>query len=112
MKKHHKHDKDTNTHSDNGIVLHVSKDYIANTSEEELADMFSGIGASLKEIVEATTQNDWKGPDAELFVNNTKAKIEKLNDEYTEFLDQLMALINENHDVFKETQQRNINMQE
>ena len=52
MKKHHKHNKDTNTHSDNGIVLHVSKDYIANTSEEELADVFSGIGASLKEIVE------------------------------------------------------------
>lgn len=52
MKKHHKYDKDTNTHSDNGIVLHVSKDYIANTSEEELADVFSGIGASLKEIVE------------------------------------------------------------
>ena len=52
MKKNHKHNKDTNTHSDNGIVLHVSKDYIANTSEEELADVFSGIGASLKEIVE------------------------------------------------------------
>mgnify|MGYP003309669393 CR=1 FL=1 len=38
-------------------------------------------------------------------------ELEKLNNEYTEFLDQLMALINENHDVFKETQQRNINMQ-
>jgi len=67
--------------------------------------------ASLKEIVGATTQNDWKGPDAELFVSNTNNKIEKLNTEYTEFLDQLMALINENYDVFKETQQRNINMQ-
>lgn len=68
--------------------------------------------ASLREIVDGTTQNDWKGPDADLFVNNTHAKIDKLNDEYTEFLDQLMALINENHDVFKETQQRNINMQD
>ena len=57
MKKHHKHSKDTNTHSDNGIVLHVSKDYIANTSEEELADVFSGIGASLKEIVESSSNS-------------------------------------------------------
>lgn len=52
MKKNHKHNKDTNTHSDNGIVLHINKDAILNKSEEELADIFSGIGASLKEIVE------------------------------------------------------------
>lgn len=58
MKKNHKHNKDTNTHSDNGIVLHVSKDYIANTSEEELADVFSGIGASLKEIVEPSDNHN------------------------------------------------------
>ena len=68
--------------------------------------------AELRNIVGGTTQNDWKGPDAELFVSNTNAKIDKLNDEYTEFLDQLMAVINENYDVFKETQQRNINVQE
>ena len=66
---------------------------------------------SLKEIVDGTTQNDWKGPDADLFVSNTNAKLEKLKDEYNEFLDQLIATINENHDVFKETQQRNIDMQ-
>lgn len=58
MKKNHKHNKDINTHSDNGIVLHVSKDYIANTSEEELADVFSGIGASLKEIVEPSDNHN------------------------------------------------------
>jgi hypothetical protein len=58
MKKNHKHNKDTNTHNDNGIVLHVSKDYIANTSEEELADVFSGIGASLKEIVEPSDNHN------------------------------------------------------
>ena len=52
MSKKHKHNKDTNTHNDNGIVLHISKDAIVNKSEEELADVFSGIGASLKEIVE------------------------------------------------------------
>lgn len=58
MKKNHKHNKDTNVHSDNGIVLHVSKDAIVNKSEEELADMFSGIGASLKEIVEPSDNHD------------------------------------------------------
>jgi len=67
---------------------------------------------ALKKIVGETNQNDWKGPDADLFVNNTSAKIEKLNEEYTQFLEQLKALINENHDVFKETQQRNISIQE
>ena len=73
---------------------------------------FNEAMTTLREIVDGTTQNDWKGPDAELFVKNTHAKIDKLNDEYTEFLDQLNAAINENHDVFKETQQRNINMQD
>ena len=39
MKKHHKHNKDTNVHSDNdAIVMQVSKDYIVNKSEEELAE--------------------------------------------------------------------------
>lgn len=66
---------------------------------------------SLTEIVEETTQNDWKGPDAELFVSNTKTKLTKLRDEYNEFLQEMMNSINENHDVFKETQQRNISMQ-
>lgn len=58
MKKHHKHNKDTNVHTDNDIVLHVSKDAIVNKSEEELADMFSGIGASLKEIVEPSDNHN------------------------------------------------------
>ena len=67
--------------------------------------------ASLTETVEGTTENDWKGPDADLFVNNTKAKITNIRNEYNEFLDELIKLINENHDAFKETQQRNISMQ-
>ena len=58
MKKNHKHNKDTNTHSDNGIVLHVSKDAILNKSEDELADIFSGIGASLKEIVGSSSSHN------------------------------------------------------
>ena len=52
MKKNHKHNKDTNAHSGNGIILHIDKNAIVNKSEEELADIFSGIGASLKENVE------------------------------------------------------------
>ena len=68
--------------------------------------------ASLKEIVEATTQNDWKGPDADLFVSNTTTKLDKLDEEYSEFFEQLTNVINENHDVFKETQQKNISMQD
>ena len=67
---------------------------------------------SLREIVAGTTDNDWKGPDAELFVNNTNAKIDRLNDEYTEFLEKLVSIINENHDKFKDVQQHNINSQE
>lgn len=67
--------------------------------------------ASLVEIVDGTTENDWKGPDADLFVNNTKTKLDKLNQEYDEFLQKLMESINANHDKFKETQQRNISMQ-
>ncbi len=66
---------------------------------------------SLTEIVEGTTENDWKGPDAVLFVANTKVKLTKLREEYNEFLTEIMNSINENHDVFKETQMKNINMQ-
>lgn len=68
--------------------------------------------AALKNIVSETTNNDWKGPDADLFVKNTTDKLTKVNDEYVEFLNQLNACINDNHDAFKETQNRNISMQD
>lgn len=72
---------------------------------------FSSEMTTLRQIVEATTENDWKGPDANLFVSNTKAKLDKLEQEYDEFMKALIDSINENHDVFKETQQHNINSQ-
>ena len=67
--------------------------------------------AELRNIVGGTTQNDWKGPDANLFVSNTKAKLDKLEQEYDEFMKALIDSINENHDAFKSTQQHNINSQ-
>jgi len=59
MKKNHKHNKDTNVHSDNdAIVMQVSKDYIVNKSEEELADLFRDIGVALKEFTTSQDTDD------------------------------------------------------
>ena len=44
-------------------------------------------------------------------VSNTKAKLDKLEQEYDEFMKALIDSINENHDAFKSTQQHNINSQ-
>lgn len=66
---------------------------------------------ALEETVSETTTNDWKGPDADLFVANTKAKLVELRTKYNSFLEELTKCINDNHDAFKETQNRNIQMQ-
>ncbi len=66
---------------------------------------------ALEELVNETTINDWKGPDADLFVSNTTAKLTELRTKYNTFLEELTKCINDNYEAFKDTQNRNIQMQ-
>lgn len=64
----------------------------------------------LESIVAGTTQNDWKGPDADKFVATTKEKISRISEQYTSLLTQIKNEIDENNRKFQEVQQQNINM--
>ena len=96
------------------MAILVNYEGLENASSEvsSVKTQFNEEMKALRDIVNATTQNDWKGPDADLFVSNTTTKLDKLDEEYSEFFEQLTNVINENHDVFKETQQKNISMQD
>ena len=83
----------------------------AAASVGDVKKKFAEAMASLRETVEKTTENDWQGSDANLFVSETLTKVNKLDEEYGQFLEELMKCIQENHDKFQDVVQHNINMQ-
>lgn len=95
------------------MAIHVNFEGLARASAEvdRVKFRFDEEIKALEDMVNETTVNDWKGPDANLFVSNTKAKIENLRREYNEFLNDLSATINEISDDFRQTQEQNIRVQ-
>ena len=89
------------------MAIYVNFEGLANASNDVMSvkSKFEAEMQALETIVNETTVNDWKGPDADLFVSNLKEK-------YNNFLMELNKSIEDNAQTFKETQNRNIRMQD
>lgn len=96
------------------MAIYVNFNGLTNASNDVMTvkSKFEAEMQSLEKIVNETTVNDWKGPDADLFVTSTKAKLERLREKYNKFLEELNKSIEDNAQTFKETQNRNIRMQD
>ncbi len=96
------------------MAIYVNFEGLANASNDVMSvkSKFEAEMQTLETIVNETTVNDWKGPDADLFVSNTKAKLANLKEKYNNFLMELNKSIEDNAQTFKETQNRNIRMQD
>ncbi len=96
------------------MAIYVNFEGLSNASSSIMAvkSKFEAEMQALETIVNETTLNDWKGPDADLFVSNTKAKLANLKEQYNNFLVELNKSIEDNSESFKETQNRNIRMQD
>ena len=82
----------------------------AEVSLNNVKVKFSEEMDAMDAIVSETTLRDWKGPDADAFVNSVTEKMTKLRTEYEEYFTSLKNEINANANKFKDVQQKNINM--
>ena len=65
---------------------------------------------ALSQTTTETTVNDWKGSDANAFVNQTKNFLDRMRDQYEEFINEVKNEIINNSNKFTDTQKRNIDM--
>jgi WXG100 family type VII secretion target len=82
----------------------------ASTELDTINQRFGEEMTTLNTIVTETTNNDWKGSDANAFVLSTKEKIEKVREEYNEYLNEIKSEINRNLEKFQNVQNSNMNM--
>ena len=85
--------------------MHDAQDQFG-ISRKNFSEKVDGMRSTITE----TTVKDWKGPDADAFVNSTTEKLDKVSTTYEEYLTALRNEIGANVNKFKNVQQRNIDM--
>lgn len=94
------------------MAIHVSFRGMetASTDLNSINEKFvEEVGLLEKKITE-TTLNDWKGSDANAFVESTSAKVEKIKTEYNDYLNDVRSEIIRNNNKFQDVQTQNMNM--
>ena len=71
---------------------------------------FIGKMNTLTQTTVETTDNDWKGTDANTFVSQTKTYLDRMTEQYDEFITDVKNEIINNSNKFTDTQNKNINM--
>ena len=82
----------------------------ASTELNSINEKFVEEVAALEKIVGETTLNDWKGSDANAFVESTNNKVTKIKNEYNDYLNDVRSEIIRNNDKFRDVQTQNMNM--
>lgn len=79
---------------------------------EELTAEKKGFDAEMSTLAEIVsgTDEDWQGADASLFVSTTTSKLNKLKEEYVEYLELVQEILTTDADNFNATLQANISM--
>ena len=94
------------------MAIYVNFEGMENASIQ-LNDINQKVGeeiTTLEKIVTDTTNNDWKGSDANAFVESTRTKIQKIQAEYNDYLSEIRSEIDRNKQKFQDVQNQNLNM--